>query len=257
MAASKGRDFSYSCLVVVGNRNGLAGYSVAKAKTGERAQKKAKNQAIRRLQYFKLYNNHTIFHKIYSRMVASHLFIEPRPEGHGVRSHRVIRTICEAIGIKDLWVKVEHSSHNTKNITVAFFRALRAQKDIQQLTDEMRLYCVEYRDECDNFPSLIATPRPEIGPVRCDAEIGTQEYRDMDLVLNDGKVTQFPLPVKPPYVKFGEQYLARSRWVEYKRRNQHEAAIRRQMLYSDEYPEPLVFYRDDFVKEQTEDEGWG
>ena len=52
-----------------------------------------------------MYEGHTIFHKIYSKYHASHLFIEPRPEGHGVRcspvhGHRVISTICKAIGIK-------------------------------------------------------------------------------------------------------------------------------------------------------------
>ena len=136
-----------------------------------------------------MYNDHTIFHKIYSKVRASHLFIEPRPAGHGIRAYpehasKVISTICKALGLKvvrifcrvlltwtnpqfgdalgtvttsaslhhyyicnmvyvcvihlqDLWMVVEKSEENTQAIVKAFFRALRAQKDIQQLADEM------------------------------------------------------------------------------------------------------------------------
>ena len=52
-----------------------------------------------------MYNDHTIFHKIYSKVRASHLFIEPRPAGHGIRAYpehasKVISTICKALGLK-------------------------------------------------------------------------------------------------------------------------------------------------------------
>ena len=154
-----------------------------------------------------MYNDHTIFHKIYSKVRASHLFIEPRPAGHGIRAYpehasKVISTICKALGLKvvrifcrvlltwtnpqfgdalgtvttsaslhhyicittsaslhhyyicnmvyvcvihlqDLWMVVEKSEENTQAIVKAFFRALRAQKDIQQLADEMVWYVAD------------------------------------------------------------------------------------------------------------------
>ena len=44
--------------------------------------------------------------------------------------------VC-VIHLQDLWMVVEKSEENTQAIVKAFFRALRAQKDIQQLADEM------------------------------------------------------------------------------------------------------------------------
>jgi len=256
MDGQVGRKFSYSCTVVTGNGKGLAGFAEAKSSSIMKAQIKAKNKAILRLQYVKMYEDHTIFHKIYSKFHASHLFIEPRPEGHGIRAtpmhaNRVIATICKALGLKDLWVVVEHSLENTQAITKAFFRALRAQKDIQQLADEMRLHVVEYRAQNDYFPSLIASPRPEVGPVRRDVEVGTQEYRDLDLVLNEGRTTEFRPYGKPPFTKHCFNYLEKDRWKMYKDRHQDAAALRRQILYSEDYPSKLVIHWED---EQAEED---
>jgi len=247
MDGREGRKYSYSCLVVTGNGKGLAGFSVGKSVTVQNAQRKAKNKAILRLQYVNMNEGHTIFHKIYSKVHASHLFIEPRPDGHGVRGapvhcHRVITTICKALWLKDLSVIVEHSQENTLAITKSFFAALRAQKTIQQLSDEMRLHCVEYRAENDFWPTLIASPRPEIGPVRRDAEVGTQEYRDLDLVLNDGRTTDFRPVGKPPWTVHCQNYLDKDRWTIYKRRHQDAAEIRRHILYSEDYPSKIVVH---------------
>jgi len=255
MDARCGRKYRYSCVVVTGNGKGLAGVAEAKSDNVQKAQHKAKNRAIMRLQYVKMYNDHTIFHKIYSKVRASHLFIEPRPAGHGIRAYpehasKVISTICKALGLKDLWMVVEKSEENTQAIVKAFFRALRAQKDIQQLADEMRLNVVEYRRDNDYFPQLIAAPRPEVGPVRHDAEIGTQEYRDLDLVLNEGKTTEFRIYQKPPWTKHCHNYLDKDRWAMYKYRHQDAAKLRRQILYSEDYPSPSVIH---FNEEPAED----
>jgi len=257
MDAREGRLYSYTCLVVTGNGKGLAGFAVGKSTVVGHAQRKARNKAIYRLQYVNMYEGHTIFHKIYSKYHASHLFIEPRPEGHGVRcspvhGHRVISTICKAIGIKDLSVVVEHSTENTLAIVKGFFSALRAQKTIQQLSDEMRLHCVEYRAENDYWPTLIASPRPEIGPVRHDAEVGTQEYRGLDLVLNDGQTTEFPPVKKPPWTSYSENYLHKDRWITYKARHQDAAELRRMILYSEDYPEKIAIQ---FPKPEDEADG--
>lgn len=47
--------------------------------------------------------------------------------GYGLRCHRVVKTICEIIGIKDISVKVEGSIKNTQNLTKAFFSGLLKQ----------------------------------------------------------------------------------------------------------------------------------
>lgn len=256
MDATAGRKYSYTCLVVTGNGKGLAGFAMGKSSIVNQAQSKARNKAILRLQYVNMNEGHTIFHKIYSKFHASHLFIEPRPEGHGVRGapihcHRVISTICKALGLKDLSVVVEHSKENTLAMVRGFFAALRAQKTIQQLSDEMRLHCVEYRAENDFWPTLIASPRPEIGPVRYDSEVGTQEYRDLDLVLNGGRTTDFPPVGKPPWSKICPNYLDKDRWSIYKHRHQEASELRRHILFSEDYPSKIVVH---YPEESTEEQ---
>lgn len=49
------------------------------------------------------------------------------PEGYGLKCHRVIKTMCEIIGIKDLYVKTEGRTANIQNVTKAFFRGLMEQ----------------------------------------------------------------------------------------------------------------------------------
>jgi len=251
MEAMIGRKYSYNCFVVTGNGKGLAGVAVGKSDTMMQAQKRAKNKAILRLQYVDMNEGHTIFHRIYSKYHASHLFVEPQPEGHGVRctpihAHRVLSTVCKAFGIKDISVDVEHSLMNTLAITKGFLAALRSQKTIQQLADEMRLHCVEYRAETDYWPTLIASPRPEIGPVRHDSEVGTQEYRDLDLILTGGRTTERRPANKPPWTKWQQNYLDKDRWTIYKNRHQDAAELRRHILFSEDYPSKIIIqYPDD------------
>jgi len=45
------------------------------------------------------------------------------PAGYGLKCHRIIRSICEMIGIKDVYAKVE-GSRNPKNIAKAFMSGL-------------------------------------------------------------------------------------------------------------------------------------
>jgi len=53
--------------------------------------------------------------------------------GHGLVSHRVISTICEMMGIRDIHAKVEGSTKNVKAITKGFFNAL-----IHQVSSRVR-----------------------------------------------------------------------------------------------------------------------
>lgn len=46
--------------------------------------------------------------------------------GYGLVCHRAIRTVCEVLGIKDLYAKVE-GSINVQNITKALFDGLSKQ----------------------------------------------------------------------------------------------------------------------------------
>ena len=67
-----------------------------------------------------------MLHDFFSQFGKTKVFVKQKQKGYGLKCHRVIRTCCEAIGIKDLYAKVE-GSDNTLTIVKAFFAGLLRQ----------------------------------------------------------------------------------------------------------------------------------
>lgn len=172
MTGTLGRKMSFSALVVTGNKNGLAGLGLGKAQSGRAAIRVAKNRAAQRLRYIPLYNNHTVYHNMFTQYHRSKVFIHKKEEGFGLRCHRAIKTCCELIGIKDLHCKVEASTKNVNAVTQAFFDALVNQETHGELADRMGYHVVEFRKERDNLPVVVASPTS--GVVR-EAELKDEE----------------------------------------------------------------------------------
>lgn len=166
MTGTLGRKMSFSALVVVGNRNGLAGLGLGKSQSGRAAIRIAKNRAAQRLRFIPRFNNHTVFHSMFTQYHRSKVFIEKKEEGFGLRCHRAIRTCCELVGIKDLHCKVEGSTKNVNAVTQALFDALINQETHHELADRMGYHVVEFRKERGHLPTVVASPSS--GIVRVD-----------------------------------------------------------------------------------------
>ena len=73
--------------------------------------------------------------------------------GAGIKAHRAIKTMCQVIGINDLFAKVEGGKRNVQNMTKALFNGLRDQVSIMS-----RTWCICYvhvkilKCSCTNFP---------------------------------------------------------------------------------------------------------
>lgn len=83
----------------------------------------------------------------FAQCVRSRLYVRRMPEGTGLSGHRVVISICQMIGIKDLHCKVEGNTRNYLAITKAFFTGLRNQENFQQLAQRTQLHVVEFRRE--------------------------------------------------------------------------------------------------------------
>lgn len=59
MKGTLGRTRRVSCLVITGNKNGLAGFALAKSVETKAAIRKAKNRAGQKLVHVKRYKDHT------------------------------------------------------------------------------------------------------------------------------------------------------------------------------------------------------
>ena len=80
-----GAVFRYRALVVVGNKAGMVGFGMAKAKEVAVATNKAEAQALKNLFYIDLYNGHTIHHDMQTRFGRTKLKMFARPNGSGIK----------------------------------------------------------------------------------------------------------------------------------------------------------------------------
>jgi small subunit ribosomal protein S5 len=107
----------------------LKGYGLGTSSLPGGAIKLAKARASQSLLQFDLYDDRTIYHNFYEEYYYTKLYAEKRPQGHGLVCHRVIKKLCELIGIKDIYVKLE-GSRNAQNMTKAFISGLLKQVTI-------------------------------------------------------------------------------------------------------------------------------
>ena len=113
----------------------------------------AANRAGLRLMEIDLYEGRTVYHDFWTQFSHTRIFVKQKPIGHGVVAHRVIKSACELIGIKDLEAVVE-GSHNPNSMIKAFFLGLLRQKTHQNLADYKGLHLLELRGENDFFPKV-------------------------------------------------------------------------------------------------------
>ncbi|GFY76066.1 28S ribosomal protein S5, mitochondrial [Trichonephila inaurata madagascariensis] len=197
MSGTRGRVRRLSALVIVGNKNGLAGFAKSISVNGNSAAKSAKNRAAKVLRYVERDNN-SVVHDFYSEFGAVKIFVQKQPEGYGLVCHRVLRAICEMIGIKDLYAKVEGPTKNYQCITKAFFIGLHRQKSLEEIANEKGLHLVEMKKSRDYFPVVVASPEK----CRTEEEIGPTEQLDYRLHLLNGRVEAPRKKYEPFYFKF-------------------------------------------------------
>lgn len=221
MTATLGRKHSYSAFVVTGNKNGLAGFAKGRSASAKDALRKAKNKAAQRLQYIERFEDHTLWHNIFCQYRAVKLFAKKRPEGFGLTCHRVLKTICQVIGIENMYAKVDSHSKNTQCMTKAFFDGLSKQETHQELADRMNMHLVEFRNEREYFPNVIASPS--------DGKIWDVPPKNVDLDFSQlyyGRKRQLQKKKSPD----NNPLMRRKLWINYKHRNQYQSRLERIVL---------------------------
>uniref|UniRef100_A0A5S6R1M8 Small ribosomal subunit protein uS5m n=1 Tax=Trichuris muris TaxID=70415 RepID=A0A5S6R1M8_TRIMR len=221
MTARLGQVKRISLLAVVGNGNGLAGFAFAKHSDSKLALRKASNMAAKRLRFVERLQNHTIYQDFWAECRSTQLFVERMPEGYGLRCHRAIKAICELVGIRDLYAKVEGNTKNYQAIAKAFFDGLQKQETHQALADRKRLLVVEFRKELGYLPKVVASPSH--GELRSDSEIEPNEEFDLDDLYGHGRYP-YRKPPKQPFWVTHESYLKKL-WREHPYRNMEQVKM--------------------------------
>ena len=99
-----GRRFSFSALVVVGDRNGQVGYSLGKARENADAIRKATETARRNMIRVTM-KDRTIPHEVMGRCGASRVMLKPASKGTGVIAGGGARAVLDLSGVRDVLAK--------------------------------------------------------------------------------------------------------------------------------------------------------
>ena len=129
-----GRNFRFSALVVVGDKNGKVGVGTGKAAEVPNAIEKATSRAKKDMVRIALEGT-TIPHEVIGQFGKCRVVLLPAKEGNGVIAGGSVRPVVELCGIKDITAKVYGSRNkiNCVRATLDGLMQLRSKETIAAL----------------------------------------------------------------------------------------------------------------------------
>ena len=126
-----GRRFSFSAVVVVGDRGGRVGFGFGKANEVSEAIRKGGEAAKKAMMRVKM-DGKTIPHDVHGVFDGGRVLLKPAPDGSGVIAGGGMRPVLEAAGIHNVIGKSLGSKNrlNVVKATIAALQQLRTAEEI-------------------------------------------------------------------------------------------------------------------------------
>jgi small subunit ribosomal protein S5 len=129
-----GRRFSFSALIVVGDRNGRVGFALGKANEVADAIRKG-TEAAKRSMIRVTMKGKTLPHEVHSKYDGAAVYMRPASEGTGVIAGGGMRAVLELSGVRDVLAK-SMGSTNPLNVIRATIQGLQQLSSREAIFEE-------------------------------------------------------------------------------------------------------------------------